>query len=40
MYVEDFLDNYLVNRFNINQYIKITYKYTNYYDKLYTKLIQ
>ena len=38
MYVEDFLDNYLVNRFNINQYIKITYKYSNYYDKLYDRI--
>lgn len=38
MYIEDFLDNYLVNRFDINQYIKVTYKYTDYYDKLYNKI--
>lgn len=38
MYIEDFLDNYLVNRFDINQYIKITYKYTDYYDKLYDRI--
>ncbi len=38
MYIEDFLDNYLVNRFDINQYIKVTYKYTDYYDKLYDRI--
>ena len=38
MYIEDFLDNYLVNRFNINKYLKVTYKYTNYYDKLYERI--
>ena len=38
MYVEDFLDNYLVNRFDINKYLKVKYKYTDYYDKLYKKI--
>ena len=38
MYVEDFLDNYLVNRFDVNKYLKVKYKYTDYYDKLYKKI--
>ena len=38
MYIEDYLDNYLVNRFNINKYLKVKYKYTNYYDKLYESI--
>jgi hypothetical protein len=35
MYIEDFLDNYIVNRFNSNKYLKIKYKVINDYNKLY-----
>lgn len=35
IYIDDFLDNYLVNRFNVNKYLKINYNYTNNYNKLY-----
>ena len=38
IYIDDFLDNYLVNRFNVNKYLKINYNYTNNYDKLYSTI--
>ena len=38
MYIEDFLDNYIVNRFNSNKYLKIKYKVINDYNKLYNTI--
>lgn len=38
MFIDDFLDNYLVNRFNVNKYLKMNYNYTNNYDKLYNTI--
>jgi hypothetical protein len=38
MYIDDFLDNYLVNRLNINKYIKIKYNYIDNFDIIYKKI--
>ena len=37
-YIDDFLDNYLVNRFNVYKYLKINYYYINDYSKLYNTI--
>lgn len=38
MYIDDFLDNYLVNRLNINKYIKIKYNYIDNFDIIYKEI--
>lgn len=38
MYIDNFLDYYLVSRFNINKYLNIKYNYINDYTKLYSKI--